>query len=150
MTDHDYISIQRLQSAYADVVTRRAWVELELLFESEALITLDLADREPMNFIGPAAIGEFIATSIERFEFFQFVILNSVVNIEGTDATGRMYMTELRQDTEGNWSQIYGLYVDRYRRDDGSWRFAQRRYNSLARPTSDLAVFDFPANIDTP
>ena len=150
MTDHDYLSIQRLQAAYADVVTRRAWAELEPLFEPDAPITLALADRDPMNFSGPHEIGEFIAASIERFEFFQFVILNTVLDIDGSDATGRMYMTELRQDREGHWSQIFGLYVDRYRLAGDNWRFAQRRYHSLARPTADLAVFAIPSNIDSP
>ena len=38
-----------------------------------------------------------------------------------------------RSAAEGEWSGAYGLYVDRYRRDGGRWRFAQRRYRSLAR-----------------
>ncbi len=151
MTDSDYIAIRRLQSSYADIVTRRAWDEIDALFEPDARVRLELQDRDPMVFQGGVAIGRFIGESIERFEFFQFVILNTVVDIEGADATGRMYMTELRQDHDGRWTQIFGLYLDRYRRDDsGVWRFGDRRYHSLARPTTDLTVFGLPDDMTLP
>ncbi len=37
----DYVAIRRLQNAYADVVTRRAWTELDDLFLTDALVEVD-------------------------------------------------------------------------------------------------------------
>jgi SnoaL-like domain len=144
----DYIAIRRLQDAYADVVTRRAWAELRDLFRPDAALVLDVRVGEPRTFVGPTAIGEFIGQSIERFEYFQFVVLGTRVTLGGDDparAVARLYMCELRQTAEGgNGSVAFGVYHDDYVRVDGPWWFAHRRYHSLARTAPDLAVFPFP------
>ena len=142
----NYVAITRLQNAYADIVSRRAWSELEPIFNADAKIHLDLI-TSGLDFTGPTEIGDFIAGSIEQYEFFQFVILNTVVNVQDeTHASGRMYMSELRQDaaSSGGWSTIHGVYHDTYRKDSaGNWRFAARDYQSLAR-TGRSAIFPFP------
>ncbi|MFL6238159.1 MAG: nuclear transport factor 2 family protein [Actinomycetes bacterium] len=143
-----YIAITRLQASYADVVTRRAWAELGPLFVPGATIHIDTVTRPPIEVVGAGALGEFIAGAIERFAFFEFVPLNTVVEVgpDGT-ATGRLYMVELRQERDGGeWSNAFGLYQDRYRFDAGRWKFAHRHYQSLARKVGvQLAeVFPFP------
>ncbi len=142
-----YIAITRLQAEYADVVTRRAWDEVDELFTAESKVYLNLVTAPPLEYSGRGGIGPFIATSIERFEYFQFIIRNATVKVaDENNATGRMYMSELRQDAaSGGWSTIYGIYHDTYRRDsgDGKWRFAERQYQSLAR-TGRHEVFPFP------
>ena len=143
-----YLAITRLYAAYADVVTRRAWGALDPLFLPDAPIHLDTVTAPVTEIRGPAAFGQFVSTSIERFEFFEFVILNHVVEVLDEDtARGRLYMVELRQDRDSHeWSNAFGLYQDRFARVDGSWRFAERAYRSLARRTGGPAdaVFPFP------
>jgi hypothetical protein len=140
-----YIAITRLQAAYADVVSRRAWDELEELFEADAPIHVDTVTAETMHFTGPTEFGAFVSRSIERFEFFEFVVLNTVIDVgAGATATGRLWMVELRQDrASGGWSNAFGVYQDRYAMADGAWRFAERHYQSLAR-TGRAEVFPFP------
>jgi hypothetical protein len=144
----DYIAVRRLQDAYADVVNRRAWPELHDLFRPEAQVVLDVRRGELLSFSGPAEIGDFIGRSIERFEFFEFVVLGTRVTFDPGDpdrATARLYMCELRQSSdEGRHSVAYGVYHDDHVRVDGRWWFASRRYHSLARTAPDLAVFPFP------
>ena len=144
-----YVAITRLQAAYADVVTRRAWDELEPLFAPGAPISVDTVTWPLLEFAGPTAIGEFISTAIARFEFFEFVILNAVVDVHDADrASGRVYMVEIRQERDsGEWSNAFGLYQDRYETYDGRWRFAERRYQSIARRigTERALVFPFPS-----
>jgi hypothetical protein len=144
----DYIAIRRLQDAYADVVTRRAWAELDELFRPDAEVVVDTRDREPRTLVGPDGIGTFIDTAIARFDRFQFVVLGTRVDLGGSDpdrATARLYMCELRQSAdEGHESIAYGVYHDDYVRHDGRWWFARRRYHSLARTAPDLTVFPFP------
>ncbi len=135
-----YVAITRLQARYADVVNRRAWPELTAVFEPDAVIRVDTVTAAARELDGPGALGEFIGAAIERFDFFEFVILNSVVNVgtpDGDDhATGRVFMCEIRREREtGAFSVAFGVYHDHYRHTGDSWRFAGRHYQSLARPT---------------
>jgi hypothetical protein len=144
----DYLAIRRLQDAYADVVTRRAWPELHDLFRPDCELVLDVRDGEVRTFVGPDGIGRFIADAITRFSYFQFVVLGTRVNVASNGPDGssaRLYMCELRQDAaDGRGSVAFGVYHDDYVRIDGRWWFARRRYHSLARTAPDLAVFPFP------
>lgn len=153
----DEFAIRRLQSTYGDVITRRAWAELDDLFVPDAPIELDLRRGEPLRLEGAAALGRMVERAVERFEFFEFALLNSVIDlVDGGNATGRLYMWELRQVAEsGRWTNAFGLYRDAYARgDDGRWRIASRRYSSLARSAetderpdglpADYEVFDIP------
>jgi hypothetical protein len=143
-----YLAITRLQAAYADVVTRRAWPELEPLFVADCPIHVDTVSMPVIELAGARALGVFVGDAIERFDFFEFVILNTVINVEGDDrASGRLYMVELRQDAStGEWSNAFGVYHDAYGFVDGAWRFVERHYQSLARKVGAerALVFPFP------
>ena len=146
-TPDDVVAIQRLQSAYADVVNRREWGELDRLFRPDAVIRIDTVTRPVFELVGPVALGEFIGSAVERFAFFEFVRLNSHVELsvdgDADVATARLFMCEVRRDVDTlDWSVAYGVYHDRYRRDSGSWRFDRRDYQSLTR--TDGEVFPFP------
>lgn len=143
-----YTELRRLQNTYADIVTRRAWTELHDIMRPDCSLSLDLIDRT-LALEGPAAIGEFIGTSLEQFSFFQFVVLNTVMTIEENHASTRMYMQEIRQDVEtGKRTDAYGIYHDQLERDpDGRWWLTDRRYRSFARTDSsaseaELQVFE--------
>ena len=145
----DHTAIDRLLRAYADVVNRRAWAELADLFLPDATVELDLVTAPPRTIHGPAELGAFVGPAIARFGFFEFVILNAHVDLwpdgDRDTATARVFMCELRQDTETRErSDAFGLYRDRYQRTADGWRFAHRRYRSIARfPAGD--VFPLPS-----
>jgi hypothetical protein len=144
----DYVAIQRLQASYADIVTRRAWPELAEIFVADATVTIDTLTREPFVLRTPAEIGQFIDSSIEQFDFFEFVILNTVIEFGpegGGTATARLYMAELRHTREGGRrSTAYGLYRDSYVKEGEDWLIAGRRYRSAARTAAhELDVFGF-------
>jgi hypothetical protein len=132
----DVVAIWRLQSAYADIVNRRAWPELHGIFVPDATVHLDIVTSEPFTLVGPDEIGrDFIGPSIEKFDHFSFVILNTVVDVEDeTTAKGRIFMMEVRHETATNtWPNALGVYEDRYTKRDGRWWIESRRYRSLAR-----------------
>ena len=155
MSDHellDYVAVCRLQAAYADAVTRRAWSDLDLLFLPEAPVQVDTVTGAPLEFVGSAGIGGFIAGAVERFEFFELVILNvhvigeppGVPDAHRNELRSRSFTCELRQErSNGHWTNAFGVYHDDLRRIDGEWRYARRRYQSLAR-TGRSEVFPFP------
>ena len=150
----DTVAIDQLQRAYADAVNRRDWDALARIFRPDAKISLDLVTRPPIDIVGPEALGAFIAPAIERFTFFQFVILNSHIELwpdhDHNAATARLFMCELRAtagatDADGGAERddAFGLYRDRYARTDGGWRIAERRYRSMARfPSGQVFPLD--------
>jgi hypothetical protein len=143
----DQLAIRNLQAAYGDAVTRQAWDEFEPMFLADCPIHLDLRDGREMEHVGPSDLAAFIASSMEQFEFFEFAMLNAVVSVDGDGATGRVYMWELRQDTEHRWTNAFGVYADQYACVDGRWVFASRRYSSLARTSAGgkgMDVFTIP------
>lgn len=132
------VEISQLQARYGDAVTRRAWAELEAMFATDARVHLDLRTRDPIEVTGGAEVARFIAGSVARFEQFEFAVLNALVlDVAGDDATGRMYIWELRQEDE-TWSNAFGVYDDRFSRHEGRWRFAERRYSSIARTFPEM------------
>ena len=101
--------------------------------------------------IGPDDFGRFVEKRIGDLAFFQFVILNSVVeHVDGDPdrARARIHMCELRQDrAEGRVTVLYGLYRDEYARVDGRWWFAHRRFSPLAFTQRELEVFGYPEDV---
>lgn len=147
----DHVAIDRLQRAYADGVTRRAWDDVASLFLPGAVVALDLVDRPGHELVGSGEIVDFIAPAVDRFDFFEFVILNSQIDLwpagDRHQATARVFMCELRVlRGERQRSDAFGLYRDTYRKLDGGWRIAHRRYRSLAR-FPDGVIFDLPDDL---
>ena len=132
------VAVQRLQAAYGDAVTRRAWDEVRALFEPDAVVHIDTRTREPFRLEGPDALVAFIERALEPFAFFEFAILNAVADVDGDAATGRVYICELRHDRAGAWTQAYGLYQDRYVRRDGGG--ASRRATTPRSPATAPAA----------
>lgn len=147
----DYVAVSRLHHAYADIATRRAWDELDELFVPDIPVTIDLRDQDPYVFDSRAGFKDFVSAAVDRFEFFEFVILNSRVYLEHDGdpdaAVARMYMSELRQDhAEHRWTVVHGVYHDEFHRIDDRWWYTRRGYSSLARPTRDVEAFPFPSS----
>ena len=139
------VAIGRLQAAYGDAVTLRAWDDLRALFEPDATVRIETHTRDPFTLEGPDGVADFVERSLEQFAFFSFSILNAVAEVDGHAGWGRVHLCELRHHVDGSWTQAYGLYQDRYRRRDGTWRIASRRYSSLARLGERVESFPRPA-----
>jgi hypothetical protein len=144
----DVVAILQLQAAYADILSRRALSELGRLFLPDAPIVLELP-RRTHEVTGPQAFAEFVDRRIGGLAFFQFVVLNTVIDLEeGPDpqlATGRMHMCELNQDAVGSrMTVLFGLYQDGYTKVDNRWWFGRRRFAPLAFADGQLEVFGYP------
>lgn len=146
----DVVALLRLQSTYADIVSRRAWAELPTVFVPDVDIEIDTVSSPPRRCASAPEFIDFVSNAVARFDHFQFVILNSVVDIDdgGDAARGRIFMCEIRHvaDTD-EWSTAYGLYQDRYLKTDGEWWITERRYRSLARTGSNAGIFGVPPTL---
>ncbi len=150
----DYVAITRLQNAYADTVTRRAWPEFHDMFLADAPVRVDTVTNPVIELVGPQQVGDFIGQAVERFEFFEFVPLSTRVALRiGGDpdhATARLYICELRQEAaSGRFTRAFGVYRDDMSKIDGRWWFARRDYQSLAR-SGRGEVFAFPEEDSQP
>jgi len=151
----DVVAIWRLQSAYADIVTRRAWSQLDTVFRADTTVEIDTVSAAPRSCVGPTGFATFVGPAVERFDHFEFVILNSVVDVDQRvdsaapdGAHGRIFMCEIRHEIAvDEWSTAYGLYQDRYCRADGQWWFASRHYRSLARTGPQAGIFGLPPGL---
>src|SRR5262245_27901522 len=148
----DAVALGRLQARYADVVTRRAWPELRELFLPDTTVEVDTVTAPVRTLVGPDDFGAFVAGAIEGFDHFSFVILNAVVEVgtggDPDDAEGRMFMCEIGHETAVDaWHTAHGVYSDRFRRTPGGWRFARRRYRSMARTGPQAAVLGLPPDL---
>ncbi len=151
LDDLAHVRISRLLAAYADTVTRRAWSELDELFLPDCRIEVDTVTRPAFELTGPGALGEFIGGAVERFDFFEFVVLNVLSEPDPSGdpdrAVARVHMCEVRRlAASEEWSTAYGRYTDRVVRIDGRWWFAGRRYRSLGRTGTDGGVFPDPGS----
>lgn len=142
----DVVALWRLQSRYADIITRRAWPELHEVFRPDTTVHLDLVSAPPRTIVGPDALGTFVGDAIERYDQFNFVILNTVVEVDPPDrARGRMFMCEVRHETASDsWPTSFGVYQDQFARIDGRWWFAERHYRSLARAGPGGEILGMP------
>jgi hypothetical protein len=112
----------------------------------DAVVEVDTVTTAPRRLVGPSEFAAFVGPATDRFDHFEFVILNTVVDVESHEsARGRIFMAEIRREAAtGEWSTAYGLYQDGYRKVDDAWWFADRRYRSLARTGPDSGVFGIP------
>lgn len=150
----DVVAIWRLQAAYADIVSRRAWDELDTVFLPDTSVEVDTVAAPARTCVGPDGFAAFVGPATDRFDHFQFVILNTVVDIDrpgaeaASGANGRIFMCEIRHEIAiDDWTTAYGIYQDRYRRVDGRWWFAARRYRSLARTGPHAGIFGIPPDL---
>ena len=154
---HHVVALWRLQSAYADIVTRRAWPELTEVFRPDATIQIDTVTASPRSIVGPEALGQFVGPAIEGFDHFTFVILNTVVEVvqvpedspDGTGtARGRLFICEVRHDRAAEeWRNAHGVYQDDYAWEDGRWWISGRRYRSMARSGLGGTVLGLPPDL---
>lgn len=141
----DYIAIRRLQCAYADKVNRHAWDEVCALFVPDAEIVVDRQGDAPLRCDATSFVA-FIAKFIAPMDFFQFVILNTIIDIRGDEAAGRIYICEIRHDERAGQTMGYALCRDGYRKIDGKWLLASRHNRVMARSrTETYSVFPMTA-----
>ncbi len=149
----DEMGIRRLHAHYVDAVNRSAWAEFRDLFLPDVELTVARRSLEPDRVVGPDAIGQLISGYIARYDFLIQVILNSRVQLryqgDPDRAFGRLYIAEFRQWSEtGRRIESSGVYHDEYRRVDGRWWFARRRYDRLyATATAELEAHPFPTGL---
>jgi uncharacterized protein (TIGR02246 family) len=122
----DLLAIRHLLDDYADAVFRRdadAWA---------ANWTEDCRwHLMGTEVVGRAAVRALWEQAMQGFTFVAFFAQPGAIVVNGDEATGRVYTHEVLEALDGTISRPVGRYDDTYRRRDGRWSFAERKYQLL-------------------
>jgi hypothetical protein len=147
----DKEAIRELVLLYSRGVDRKDGALLRTLYSSDA------TDTHGDTFDGPAgAYVDFLERSFPYMRYSGHHVCNHLIAGDGDHGEGEVYALAYHAipDGKGGWQEdlMAVRYIDRYRKEDGRWKFAQRvvtyDYKAPRRPLS--AAPDAPASADDP
>jgi ketosteroid isomerase-like protein len=119
----DHIEIEALRGEFTDAAMMNDHERLGSLFTPDGAVSIPDAAMEA---VGPAQIQ---AMGERRKSMVACFVQNThpgIIEIEGDTASGRAYIYELFQLTDGSAHVNYAVYHDRYARTPDGWKFAER------------------------
>ncbi|MCG8591309.1 MAG: nuclear transport factor 2 family protein [Proteobacteria bacterium] len=139
MSQADELQIRNLVARYSDAVNRRdadAWGDT-------------WAQDGTWRILGQAPQGRETIVKLweQLMSGFPFVVQlpsEGVVEISGSEASGRFPLSEFGRGPDGRGVFTLGIYHDRLRRDDDGWRFSERRFQVLYSGPPDLSAEPAP------
>ncbi len=95
------------------------------------LYTKDATDTHGDTFDGPAeAYVDFLEKSFPYMRYSGHHICNHLISVNGDEGEGEVYALAYHviPDGKGGWQEdlMAVRYIDRYRKEEGRWKFAQR------------------------
>ena len=140
----DELAIRNLVARYSDAVNRRdagAW-------------GATWADNGEWLLMGQSTRGRdnivaFWEKLMQGFPFVMQLVHSGTVEVDGDRGLGRLYLTEISKSPDGTAGSSVGVYHDRFVREQGEWRFAQRQFNLLYMGPPDLSgqLIPFPSDV---
>ena len=117
--------IRELALLYCRGVDRKDGALLRTLY------TRDGTDTHGDTFDGSAEdYVRFLEGAFPHMRYSGHHVCNHLVSVAGDEGEGEVYAIayHIIPDGKGGWLEDFGLvrYIDRYRREEGRWRFAQR------------------------
>lgn len=123
----DRLELQDLVTRYAEIIDRKAFLELSMIFTDDAVIDYEATGAPKCS------VNEMITFLTETMSLFpnhQHLVSNTQFKIDGDTATGRvMCFNPMEMAVEdGTQTFILGIwYVDEFVRVDDCWLFASRK-----------------------
>ena|ERR1700761_1871515 len=117
--------IRELAMLYSRGVDRKDAALLRTLY------TADATDTHGDTFDGGAEqYVQFLERSFPHLRYSGHHICNHLISVDGNEGEGEVYTIAIHvfPNPSGGWVEDFMCvrYIDRYRKDDGVWRFAQR------------------------
>jgi ketosteroid isomerase-like protein len=134
----DEMAIRALVARYADGVNRYDAKTWESTWAPQGEWILRQGDPR----VGREAIVAFWDSVMASLKFAIMIPGSAEISIQGQQATGRWYMTEVVEEKQGQGAHIVGVYNDHYLKIDQQWYFQSRQYHMLyENPTNPEAVY---------
>lgn len=139
-----YTELRQLVERYADAVCRRDAEDWGATWAPDGVWDLGAAKaegREKIVQLWKGAMGSFTMA-------LQIIHQGVVLEDRGETAKARWYLSEYLTTADGGRRLGVGVYHDSYRKVDGRWCFAHRKYNLLYSGAPDLSgdAIPFPAD----
>jgi hypothetical protein len=117
--------IRDLALLYCRGVDRKDFALLRTLY------TRDGVDSHGQHFNGPAEeYVQFLERSLTGFGYTGHHVCNHLISVDGDQGEGEVYALAYHLIPDGKGGLVEDLqivrYIDRYRKEDGRWRFASR------------------------
>ena len=128
----DELDIRSLVHRYADAAYRRDPAAVASTFTNDG----EWHAPELGHHKGRDAMIAVFTSMLDGWSVFLQGLQSGVVTLNAADAdhaTGRWFVQEVGQRTEGTNLTIAGVYHDEYRRETGVWLIMRRRYDPLLR-----------------
>jgi uncharacterized protein (TIGR02246 family) len=143
----DEHAIRSLVHRYADAASRRDPLGVATTFTDDGEWHAPELGRHKSR----DAMVTFFTSMLDGWNVFLQGLQSGVVVLDATDAdraTGRWFVQEVGQRTEGTNLTIAGVYHDEYRREAGAWLIMRRRYDPLLRSVDGtVTVLPFPTGV---
>lgn len=118
------LAIQDLHGRYTDAFYRKSEADYRDCWASDGeWIAFGRSTRGRDN------IAEFWRSLMKDRHNILHSPIASIVEVEGEEARGRIYVSESVRATDGKPRIVLGIYHDEYKVEDGRWRFARRWWN---------------------
>jgi uncharacterized protein (TIGR02246 family) len=143
----DEHEIRNLVHRYADAASRRDPAGVASTLTSDG----EWHAPELGHYKGREAMVAFFTAMLGGWNVFLQGLMSGVVVIDAMNpdrATGRWFVQEVGQRSEGANLSIAGVYHDEYTRDAGAWLITHRRYDPLLRNTDGVVTaLPFPPDV---
>jgi ketosteroid isomerase-like protein len=123
------MEIQNVLAEYCHAIDELRFDDFERLFTDDAIMTARLAGT---TYQGPAAIRGYLEKQPPEMRGLH-MMLNPHIVIDGDVATVRADFAVLVPRGGSAVTGAWGWYRDRLRRDEGGWRFTERRIDTQWR-----------------
>ncbi|HUY28738.1 MAG TPA: nuclear transport factor 2 family protein [Candidatus Binataceae bacterium] len=120
----DRDQIKELTARYCWHVARGEGEAVASLFTADGALEVSDGSFRPVR--GGEAILKFYRTAVSEPELAIPFIQNHIIELHGDEARGTCAI-EARFSRGGESFTAAGYYEDRYRRETGGWRFAERK-----------------------
>lgn len=134
LSDDDF-AIRDLAARYIDAVNRDDTPAWAATWAEQACWEV-LGNRAE----GREQVLAMYAGARGMFSFVFMMLGSGTLEIDAPHASGRWYLTETLVRTDGTPVSVCGCYEDRYIREDGEWRFAERCYRILRQVEGGAAA----------
>jgi uncharacterized protein (TIGR02246 family) len=131
----DRFEIEALRGTFTDTVMMRDPDRLASLFTEDGVWrishVIELTGREEIR-AGSKRLQS-------QWDYFVQTTHPGIIELDGDNAVGRAYISELARLLDGRSGLNYAVYHDRYRRTADGWKFAERVYEVRYLDTTPLS-----------
>lgn len=138
-------ALHSLVTAYSRAVDRRDFKLLRSLYHDDAY-----EEHGDMFKGGPDDYVAFVESALSKYAATAHYVVNTAFKVAGDRAEGEVYKINYHRSHGPNAREVItgSRSLDRYRRDEGEWRFLGRSITldwSSSRAVDDDAYHDFAA-----